>query len=97
MPATVQVKLLRVLQEHTFERVGEGKTRTANVRVISAANVHLRDEVTAGRFREDLFYRLHVFPIVLPALRERIDDVPLLAAAILGRLDGTRGNADAGE
>ena len=86
---TIQVKLLRVLQERTFERVGEGKTRTADVRVISATNVPLQDEVAAGRFRDDLYYRLHVFPIKLPPLRNRMGDVPLLAEAILGKLAGT--------
>ena len=86
IPATVQVKLLRVLQERTYERVGEGKPQKSNVRLISATNKNLADEVGAGRFREDLYYRLNVFPIHLPPLRERIDDLPLLIHAIFERL-----------
>jgi transcriptional regulator with PAS, ATPase and Fis domain len=86
IPQTVQVKLLRVLQERTYERVGEGKPRRADVRLISATNKTLADEVAAGRFRDDLFYRLNVFPITLPPLRERVDDLPLLTHTILERL-----------
>jgi DNA-binding NtrC family response regulator len=71
----LQVKLLRVLQEHEFERVGDTKTIRVDVRVIAATNVELQDEIVAGRFREDLFYRLNVIPIYLPALRERGDDI----------------------
>ena len=71
----LQVKLLRVLQEHEFERVGDTRTIRVDVRVIAATNVELQDEIVAGRFREDLFYRLNVIPIYLPALRERGDDV----------------------
>jgi transcriptional regulator with PAS, ATPase and Fis domain len=86
IPQTVQVKLLRVLQERTYERVGEGKPRRADVRLISATNKKLVDEVAVGRFRDDLFYRLNVFPITLPPLRERVDDLPLLTHTILERL-----------
>ncbi len=79
IPLALQAKLLRILQEKTFERVGGGKTLEIDVRVISASNKDLREEVAAGRFREDLFYRLNVIPITLPALRERMDDMRLLA------------------
>ena len=75
----LQSKLLRVLQEKRFERVGGGNTHEVDVRILSASNRDLREEVAAGRFREDLFYRLNVISIGLPALRERMDDMKLLA------------------
>ena len=78
-----QVKLLRVLQEHTFERVGGEKPVEVDVRVVAATNRNLEEEVKAGRFREDLFYRLNVVRIEMPALRERMDDIPLLMHAFL--------------
>ncbi|MDT7837041.1 sigma 54-interacting transcriptional regulator [Aquabacterium sp. OR-4] len=80
-----QGKLLRALQEREYERVGGTELRRANVRIVAAANVDLRDEMAAGRFRRDLFYRLNVFPIEIPPLRERREDIPLLVALFLRR------------
>ncbi|HUA64391.1 MAG TPA: sigma 54-interacting transcriptional regulator [Alphaproteobacteria bacterium] len=79
VPLDLQSKLLRVLQEKRYERVGEDRTRSADVRVIAATNRDLKQAVTKGLFREDLFYRLNVFPIEVPPLQDRIEDVPLLA------------------
>jgi two-component system NtrC family response regulator len=78
IPLALQAKLLRALQERSFERVGGTKTLTVDVRIISASNRDLKEEVMQGRFREDLFYRLNVIHVTLPALRERMDDMPLL-------------------
>ena len=81
--ATIQVKLLRFLGERTFERVGSNKTLTADVRLLTATNKNLEELVKAGKFREDLFFRLHVVDIHLPPLRERAGDIPLLAQDFL--------------
>jgi transcriptional regulator with GAF, ATPase, and Fis domain len=83
IPPDLQTKLLRVLQEGEFERVGEEVTRRANVRVIAATNRDLRADVDAGHFRLDVFYRLSVFPITVPALRDRREDIPLLVASFM--------------
>ncbi len=87
MPQPMQVKLLRVLQERTFERVGSSKSIKANVRIIAATHQHLEEMIKSGDFREDLYYRLNVFPIETPALRERKEDVPLLLQELVNRFE----------
>ena len=87
IPLALQGKLLRVLQEGQYERVGEDRTRKVDVRVIGATNHDLGKEVEAGRFRQDLFYRLTVFPIHVAPLRERLEDVPLLAEHFMRKLN----------
>jgi len=79
IPLDIQNKLLRILQEKRYERVGDDRTRRANVRIVAATNRDLKKEAAARRFREDLYYRLNVFPIQVPPLRDRMDDIPLLA------------------
>jgi transcriptional regulator with PAS, ATPase and Fis domain len=85
MSPKLQVKLLRVLQEKEFERVGDSRTIRVDTRVIAATNQLLEDEIEAGRFRDDLYYRLNVMPIYLPPLRERREDIPALAHYFLER------------
>jgi formate hydrogenlyase transcriptional activator len=85
LPAETQIVLLRVLQEHEFERVGGGQAIRANVRVIAATNRDLKAAMEAGSFRSDLFYRLNVFPIAIPPLRERTEDIPLLVEYFIDR------------
>ncbi len=91
MPMDMQVKLLRVLEERTFERVGGNRTIQADVRIIAATNRDLEQMVREGKFRQDLYYRLEVFPIELPPLRERIEDLPLLIAQLNERLENEKG------
>jgi transcriptional regulator with GAF, ATPase, and Fis domain len=83
IPLALQSKFLRVLQEKQYERVGEERTRSVDVRIIAATNRDLSKEVEAGRFRQDLFYRLNVIPMEVPPLRERKADIPLLASHFL--------------
>jgi DNA-binding NtrC family response regulator len=91
MPLATQVKLLRVIQERQFERVGGEQTVTVDIRIVAATKVPLIERVRDGKFREDLYYRLNVVPIRLPPLRERGDDVPLLAEHFIRKLGDGRG------
>ncbi|MCA2491798.1 MULTISPECIES: sigma-54 interaction domain-containing protein, partial [Vibrio] len=91
MPMSMQVKLLRVLQERCFERVGGNSTIKVNVRVVAATHRNLESMIEEGTFREDLFYRLNVFPIEMPALKERKQDIPLLLQELMTRLEAEGG------
>jgi DNA-binding NtrC family response regulator len=93
MPLSIQVKLLRVLQDGSFSRVGANETLTSDTRIIAATHKNLTEEVSAGRFREDLYYRLNVVEIRIPALRDRIEDIPLLAEFFLQRITRKNGMA----
>ncbi len=86
LPLELQSKLLRVLQEGEFERLGSTQTIKVNTRIITATNRNLEEEVKKGRFREDLWYRLNIFPITMPSLRERMDDIPLLVHAFVKKI-----------
>ncbi len=90
MSLPMQVKLLRVLQERTFERVGSNKTIHANVRILAATHRELENNIRDGKFREDLFYRLNVFPIEIPPLRDRLEDIPLLVNELISRLENQK-------
>jgi transcriptional regulator with GAF, ATPase, and Fis domain len=101
VPLETQAKLLRVIQERDFMRLGGMETIKVDVRIIAATNVDLRQMMEEGKFREDLFYRLHVISIQLPPLRDRKDDIPLLVAALPREVrrgeheGGSRADADA--
>jgi len=87
MSLPMQVKLLRVLQERTFERVGSNKTMSADVRIVAATHRQLEQRIQHGDFREDLYYRLNVFPIEMPPLRERVEDLPILIDELIARVE----------
>ncbi len=87
MPLTMQVKILRVLQERCYERVGSNKTQNVDVRIIAATHRNLESMITENTFREDLYYRLNVFPIELPSLKERSEDIPLLINELVTRME----------
>jgi DNA-binding NtrC family response regulator len=93
MPLSIQVKLLRVLQDGSFSRVGSNETLKTDVRIVAATHKNLAEEVSAGRFREDLFYRLNVVELRIPPLRERSEDIPLLAEYFLQRITKKNGMA----
>ncbi len=90
MPLHMQVKILRVLQEKSYERVGGNKTFKTDVRIIAATHRNLEKMIEEGKFREDLYYRLNVFPIVMPSLRDRAEDIPLLINELISRLESEK-------
>ncbi len=90
MPLAMQVKLLRVLQERNFERVGSNRSISVDVRIIAATHTDLEAAILAGTFREDLFYRLNVFPIITPPLRDRADDLPILINDLISRMENEK-------
>ncbi|MEJ2404315.1 MAG: sigma-54 dependent transcriptional regulator [Candidatus Thiodiazotropha sp.] len=90
MSMPMQVKLLRVLQERTFERVGSNRTLPCNVRIIAATHRNLEAAIKTGDFREDLFYRLNVFPIEMPPLRQRVEDIPVLVSDLIHRIENEK-------
>ena len=90
MPLNMQVKILRVLQERCFERVGSNKSQKTNVRIITATHRNLENMIADGTFREDLYYRLNVFPIEMPSLRQRTEDIPLLLTELVSRLESEK-------
>ncbi|MDH5446331.1 MAG: sigma-54 dependent transcriptional regulator [Gammaproteobacteria bacterium] len=87
MPLAMQVKILRVIQERVFERVGSNKSINANVRIVAATHRNLEDQIKEGSFREDLYYRLNVFPIEMPPLQQRVEDIPLLINELITRME----------
>src|SRR5208283_3057067 len=91
MPTDLQTKLLRVLQDGEFERLGSPKSIKVNVRIIASTNRNLEEEIRKGRFREDLFYRLNVFPITIPPLRQRKEDIPLLVDYFVAKFNKKTG------
>ena len=91
LPFTMQVKLLRALEDKSFERIGAVRPQISDVRIVAATNQNLEEKIAAGEFREDLYYRLNVFPIELSPLRERGDDVPLLINFLMGRIQAEQG------
>ncbi len=90
MPLPMQVKLLRVLQEHCYERVGGTRTLQTDVRILAATHKNLESMIEAGSFRQDLYYRVNVFPIEMPSLRERVEDIPQLLTELISRLEGEK-------
>jgi transcriptional regulator with GAF, ATPase, and Fis domain len=91
LPLAAQAKLLRVLQEGEIERLGGEQTRKINVRLVAATNVDLQQAVKDGRFRSDLYYRLAIYPVLIPPLRERVSDIPLLVRGMLERFTALHG------